>query len=412
MRKILVIVFLLCSLEGYSDLNNDVSLHAMVELVAKDSYERSKIAEIIHVDYVWGDRVFSAVSLRDYNKLIKSDSITIINAEIIYNPNSSDAVYNPYTSRIEFPAGEEKFHTYDEMYSEFNELAQKNPNLVTIFSIGKSYEGKDIWALKITEHDPINNLIAKPASVFMGTHHAREHISTEVPILFAKELVKSFDIDEDIKKLLKETEIYIIPMVNPDGAMHDIVNRRYKYWRKNRRDNKDGSFGVDLNRNYKYGFGTGGSSSDPYSDIYMGEYAFSEPETSSIRDFFLSHENISVALSFHTYSELILYPWGGRYSSVGGDDEAVFVKMANDMSLMNNYTPMQSSELYIASGDTCDWVYGERGVFCFTFELSPATRFEGGFYPGAKAIDRIYENNLKPILYLAKSAKDPYMSIR
>lgn len=403
-------IFFLNHLVSYADY--DVSLHASIEIKAQSSIERSKIANLIHIDYVWEDRVFSVISLKDYNKLLQYPDINIINAEILYNiyDNNKDALYNPYTEAVEFPLGDEKFHTYDEMYDEFNKLALDYPHLVTLFSIGKSYLGKDIWAIKITYTDPLS-VTEKPASVFMGTHHAREHVSTEMPILFAHDLVKNFATDEKIKEIINKTEVYIIPMVNPDGAMYDISKRKYKMWRKNRKNNYDGSIGVDLNRNYSYRFGKGGSSSDPESEIYRGKNAFSETETSAIKDFFTNHKNISTALSFHTYSELILYPWSSSYDEIKGDDIKVFMNMANHMALSNKYRPMQSSELYVASGETCDWVYDTLKAFCFTFELSPRTSFAGGFYPGASIIDTVYSDNLEPMLYLAYNAIDPYAVI-
>ena len=406
-----VTIFLLTHFLSYADY--EISLYASVEIKAKNNIERSKVADLIHIDYVWGDRVYSIINLKEYNKLLQNPQIDIINAEILYNTygEKKDVVYDPYTEALEFPIGDEKFHTYDEMYNEFNKLATDYPHLISLFSIGKSHLGKDIWALKISYNDPLNTL-EKPASVFMGTHHAREHVSTEMPILFAHDLVKNFTVDDRIKEILTRTEIYIIPMVNPDGAMHDISKRKYKMWRKNRKNNYDGSIGVDLNRNYAYGFGKGGSSSDPESEIYRGKNAFSEPETSAIKDFFNNHKNIATVLSFHTYSELILYPWSSSYDEVLGDDQKVFMNMANHMATFNNYQPMQSSELYVASGETCDWVYDSFKAFCFTFELSPRTSFAGGFYPGASVIDSVYAANLEPMLYLAYNALDPYAVLK
>jgi carboxypeptidase T len=114
-----------------------------------------------------------------------------------------------------------------------------------------------------------------------------------------------------------------------------------------------------------------------------------------------------MTLVFITFSELVLYPWGGKDEGVGGQDEAIFKKMAADIVKMNNYTPMQSSDLYIASGDTCDWLYGELSVYCLTFELSPSSMFGGGFYPGASMIERVFDDNFEPMLYLADLAEDP-----
>ena len=96
---------------------------------------------------------------------------------------------------------------------------------------------------------------------------------------------------------------------------------------------------------------------------------------------------------------------------MGGADEALFKKMAGDMAAMNHYEPMQSSELYIASGDTCDWLYGQLKVYCFTFELSPASMWDGGFYPGASIIDRVFDANWAPMLYLANLAENPGLAL-
>jgi carboxypeptidase T len=321
--------------------------------------------------------------------------------------------YRPFSGAIDFPSGDSDFHTYDEMLTSLKDLEKENPSMVKVFSIGKSINGKEIWALKIGQQNVRNEegsdaeVPEKKAIAYMGTHHAREHISTEIPILFAEELMKRYSTDSDIASLLNSIDVYIIPMVNPDGAMYDIEGSSYRWWRKNRRKNADNSFGVDLNRNYGYGWGTGGSSASPSSEIYKGASAFSEPETQSVRDFFIKQKNITVALSLHTFSELILYPWGGKSTGVGGQDEKLIKKMANDMARMNGYKPMQSSSLYIASGDTCDYLYGELKVYCFTFELSPSSMGEGGFYPGESLIPVVFEDNFKPMLYLANAAKNP-----
>jgi len=376
----------------------------IVEMSAPDSRTRSKIATIIHPDSIVDGRIYSVVNPSDLKILQKELKNNILSVEVLGEEMPS--YFPSMAGIIDFPAGEEVYHTYDEMLVEIRQLEQDYKGLATLFSLGKSLEGRELWAIKIGQEIGAEKG-EKPGIAYLGTHHAREHVSTEVPLRFAKELLERAAIDPEVKSLLASTDIYIIPMVNPDGSMYDIENRRYKWWRKNRQRNGDSTFGVDLNRNYGFGWGTGGSSSNPSSDIYMGRSAFSEPETKAVRDFFLAHRTIKVALSFHTFSELILYPWGGRNEGVGGQDEALFKKMAQDMAAMNNYRPMQSSELYIASGDTCDWLYGELKVYCFTFELSPSSMWGGGFYPDVHIIDGVYQANLKPMLYLANLADNP-----
>src|SRR5690606_22938509 len=129
----------------------------------------------------------------------------------------------------------------------------------------------------------------------------------------------------------------------------------------------------------------GGSSDRGSSEVYMGPAPFSEPETRNIRDFVKSQPRMTTLLSVHTFSELILYPWGHTYDPVGKEkgnaqDRLIFEKMAQDMAKWNHYTPQQSSDLYIASGDTTDWAYGELGIYAFTFELTPKSMWDGGFY--------------------------------
>ncbi|MCB0419223.1 MAG: zinc carboxypeptidase, partial [Bdellovibrionales bacterium] len=193
------------------------------------------------------------------------------------------------------------------------------------------------------------------------------------------------------------------------GAEYDISTGSYKWWRKNRRENSGSSYGVDLNRNYGKGFGGPGSSSSPSSDTYHGPSAFSEPETAAVRDFVRARNKTTVLLSFHTFSELVLWPWGHTEDVISdAKDRSVFETMGKKMATWNRYTPQKSSDLYVASGDTTDWAYDELKIFAFTFELSPSSLFGGGFYPGASAIQPTFAENLEPTLYLIENAADPY----
>lgn len=381
----------------------------LAEIEATNASERSRIAELIHIDSVTSDRVFSIINQTDLLTLTNNKDIRLISAEAMIEGKELDQYYAPFIGPLDFPREDQAFHTYEETLSALLDLERAHQGVAQVFSVGKSIQDRDIWGIKISIDDQAHP--DKKAIVYMGTHHAREHVSTEIPILFAQNLLNRIDTDADIQALLREIEIYIIPIVNPDGAIYDISSTSYKWWRKNRRHNSDSTYGVDLNRNYGFGWGTGGSSSNPGSDIYKGTAPFSEPETRAIKSFFLAHPNVTIALTFHTFSELILYPWGGRHTGVGGADELLFKKMAQDMAAFNHYTPMQSSELYIASGDTCDWLYGDRNVYCFTFELSPSSLFEGGFYPGAAIIDSVFADNLPAMTYLANLADNPHQLI-
>jgi carboxypeptidase T len=312
-----------------------------------------------------------------------------------------------------FPSEDERFHDYEELRAELTRMESENSEIAKVHVIGKSLEGRDILAIHVnTDRSSLEaGHSNKPGAIYLGSHHAREHLSTEIPLMFVDYLLKN-KTDTRISALLDGRDLWVVPLVNPDGATYDLTGGDYHSWRKNRRDNGDGTYGVDLNRNYGFMWGTGGSSTNTNSEVYMGETPFSEPETQVIKAFVEDHLNAKVLLTFHTFSELILYPWGHTYDPLPNEkDRQTFEKMARTMAGWNKYTPQQSSDLYIASGDTVDWAYGTHGIFAFTFELSPASIFDGGFYPGQKAIDPTFAANLKPALYLLDLADDPYRAL-
>ncbi len=312
---------------------------------------------------------------------------------------------------LDFPEKDALYHNYKELEADMRSLAARAPDLVSMISIGKSTLGRDLWAVRLTRGAKGTQPSKKPGIVFLGTHHAREHLSTEVPLLLAKHLVDN-SADPEIARLLETRDVYFIPMVNPDGVEYDIEGGKYHMHRKNMAKNGDGSTGVDLNRNYAWGWGGGGASPDPGDDTYRGPSAFSEPESKAVKAFVEARPNLKVLLSYHTFSELILYPWGGSNDQIpDAKPRAAFQAMAGEMAKMTGYTPEQSSDLYIATGDTCDWAWGAKGIYAFTFELTPKSMWDGGFYPGAGVVARVLQANIRPALYLIDLADDPLRSV-
>ncbi len=310
----------------------------------------------------------------------------------------------------DFPSGDSSFHNYKEVGEALDAIVSQNPTIAQRFSIGKSLEGRDLAGIRISGSSKRDSL---PTVIFMGCHHAREHLSVEVPLKIAEYLAQNYQRDARVKNLVDTREILIVPMVNPDGAEYDINNGEYKWWRKNRRPNTDGTFGVDLNRNYGTGFAGAGSSSSPASDTYHGPSAFSEPETQAVRDWVRGRRKTTVLLSFHTFSELVLWPFGHTNDQVPSKiDQQVFETMGKKMATWNKYTPQKSSDLYLAAGDTTDWAYDELKIFAFTFELTPDSMFAGGFYPGASAIEPTFKANIEPALYLIERAENPYAVLK
>ncbi|MBI5242834.1 MAG: zinc carboxypeptidase [Elusimicrobia bacterium] len=311
-------------------------------------------------------------------------------------------------STEDFPNSDQVYHNHARMESELKSIASSNQGLASVFAIGKGWQGRSILALRLNTTEQGSKPSQKPGAVFMGAHHAREHLSVETPLLIARWIVDNRD-RADVKKLLETRDVYFIPMVNPDGAEYDIATGSYRWQRKNMRKNPGGSIGVDLNRNFGWGWGGAGSSGDQSSDIYHGPSAFSEPETQAVRDFLSARPNIKTLISFHSFSELVLYPWGGQDDPIS-DPRALkaYKAMAAKMAKWNGYTPQQSSDLYVATGDTCDWAWGEKKIFSFTFELTPRSQWAGGFYPGPDVIGPTVQKNIEPVLYMIGLADDPY----
>ena len=378
-----------------------------ISIGATTSEQRTQIINLgVSIEETYSDRVWALAEPKFIQKL-QANGFKILT-------RASDEVFFRAEKFLgQFPKGDERFHTYDRMIAALQALHQANADTTELVSIGKSLEGRDLLAIHLNNNKASFNhgQSNKPGTLFMGNHHAREHLSAEVPLMLAEYLLKN-KADPKIAKLLDTRDIWILPMVNPDGAEYDIGTKDYQMWRKNRRKNSDGSMGVDLNRNYDFSFGTAGASSDPEGETYHGPSAFSEPETLAIRNFVDSHANLKTLLSFHTYSELILYPWGYTNRSIDKkDDRKTFETMAKTMSKWNHYKPETSSALYLVSGETTDWAYGKHGIFGFTFELTPKSAFGGGFYPGAGVIDSTFQANLNPCLYLIDLSDDPHRAI-
>lgn len=401
LRILLCLLVVLTSIADARSASDDLFF---VSAKAKDKKERTKIANAgIAIDGVLSDSVTFLASSKEIAALKKLG--VSLEAGPLPTPNR------------DFPTGDAAFHNYDEVRADLDQLAKDHPNVVQRISIGKSVEGRDLAGVRLSSNPTKDSL---PTAIFTGCHHAREHLSVEMPLMLAKHLAAQYQRDARIRALLDNHEVWIVPMINPDGAEYDIASREdghdhdhdrgYKYWRKNRKDNGDGTFGVDLNRNYGGpGWGGEGSSASTSSDIFHGKEAFSEPETLAVRDFVRSRKLATVLLTYHTFSELILWPWGHTDDSISNEkDRDVFETMGKKMASWNKYTPQKSSELYITSGDTTDWAYDELKLFAFTFELSPSSMFGGGFYPGAKAIEPTFQANLEPALYLIGNSANPY----
>lgn len=285
------------------------------------------------------------------------------------------------------------FRTLAEITSELDRLSATFPSIVSPkYSIGTSREGRPIFAIRISDNPSVDDPL-EPVAWFDALHHAREPMGGEALLLFANQLCTNYPTDPDSKRMVDTRNIVIVPCVNPDGYEH---NRQTDpggggLWRKNRRNNGDSTFGVDLNRNYGWQWGGqwSGSSGVTGDETYRGPSGFSEPETRAVRDQQLAHPP-AMALSAHTYSNLMLYPWG--YDTVVTTDDAKFRVYGERMTAANGW-PFGTSwqVLYLANGVSADWSYGALGAFAFSPEIGSST---DGFWPAPSRIQPLFESVL------------------
>ncbi len=252
------------------------------------------------------------------------------------------------------------------------DIAEKNPSLVHLESLGTTWEGRNIWAVEIS--DNVLTKETEPEVLIMGGHHGNELPAVEIPVQFIEFLVNNYGKNLTVTRLVDTREIWIIPMVNPDGYEYSLQGHD---WRKNRRpidldgDGVIDGTGVDLNRNYGYRWGEetdrDAASHDPASRIYCGPAPFSENETLAVEKLVNSH-NFTVSMSFHTYGQVIYYPWGNA-EDANGDKQETLSAMANEMGKLSGYTPMEGRDAYPTTGDSDDWLLANKTSYPFTIEI-------------------------------------------
>jgi carboxypeptidase T len=324
----------------------------------------------------------------------------------------------------DFPSWDSGYHSYTEMTTEIHDVAAAHPDIVKVFSIGKSYQGRDIWAAKVS--DNVNVDENEPEVLFDALHHAREHLTVEQALSLFHLLVDNYGTDSQITNIVNSREIWIVFAVNPDGFEYDLTCTNSSHppfcaWRKNRQPNAGSTaIGTDLNRNYDYDWGCcGGSSGTKSSILYRGPKPNSAPEVRAMEAFVRSRvvngiQQIKAHITFHTNGQLILWPYGHTYTDVPTDmtavDHSVFVALGKGMATRNGYKAEQSSDLYITDGDEIDWLYGRYRIFSYTWELYPpeTPTVWGDHYPDDSKIASATSHNRSALIYFLSAAGCPY----
>ncbi|MBM7491998.1 hypothetical protein JOD64_003220 [Micromonospora luteifusca] len=321
---------------------------------------------------------------------------------------------------LAFPPADSNYHDYAELTAVVNQVVADHPAIARKISIGSSYEGRDLMAVKIS--DNVGTDEAEPEILFNSQQHAREHLTVEMAIYLLNLFTDSYGGDSRITNIVNSREIWIVPTVNPDGSEYDIATGSYRSWRKNRQPNSGSSnVGTDLNRNWGYNWGCcGGSSGSTSSETYRGPSAFSAPETQALRNFVNGRvvggvQQIKANIDFHTYSQLVLWPYGyttaNTATGMSADQYNTFATIGQQMAATNSYTPEQSSDLYITDGDSLDWLWATHNIWAYTFEMYPGSSGGGGFYPPDEVIPAQTSRNREAVLLLSEYADCPYRAI-
>jgi hypothetical protein len=285
-------------------------------------------------------------------------------------------------------------------------IAAEHPDIVTpVTSIGTTIQGRPIWMLKISDNPNVDE--DEPEVLYDACHHAREVITPELLIYFMRYLTNNYGTDPQVTELVNSRELYFVPCVNPDGYYYneEQTPEGGGMWRKNMRPNGDGSFGIDLNRNYSYewGYDNTGSSPDPSSDVFRGTAPFSEPETQAMRDFIIAR-NFKLIVSYHSAAGLILSPWGFARGTTA--DDGIFSEIGDTVNAMTWYTAGPCWRvLYTCNGGAFDWEYGDQTMKPKILAISPEVgNYYDGFWPPSDRITPLVQQHLQPNLFYARAA--------
>jgi len=295
-----------------------------------------------------------------------------------------------------------RYQTLAEIETYLENFRRTFSNMIERDIIGPSLERRNIYVYKL--HAPGTWNPNKPALWLNSLQHAREWVSPPTGIYSFEKFVTTYNTDPQVKTLLDAINIFYCPIINPDGYVFTHTSNRM--WRKNRRSNSGGSFGVDINRNWRSGFGGPGSSNVPSSETYRGPSALSEPETRAVSQYLAANPQIRAGIDFHSYSQLNLRPWGKQNGPSPDEAKltAIGLRMVDAIRNVNrvNYQNIRSSGLYLASGILCDEFYENHKQMGYTIELRPANAGGGGFQLPPAQILPTAQENYRAVIALAE----------
>ena len=305
------------------------------------------------------------------------------------------------------------YFSLSDVLDNLDAMAISYPHLISVrkpISNFKTYQNNSIFWVRISDHPETDE--AEPEILYTSLTHARELISVSQNMYYMWYLLENYAKDSLVRQIVDHTELYFVPVVNPDGLNYNIAgydkteDEFNHYQRKNLRDNdNDGEFnpkfdGVDLNRNfgYQWGYDNEGSSPNEGSTSYRGPEPFSEPETKAL-EYFCNNHDFKIALNYHSYGNWLIYPWG--YEDVNTTDSIIFGHYAELLTKQNRFVYGRGLETvgYITNGDSDDWMYGDHGIYAMTPEVGDD---EDEFYPLRERIIPLCKSTLEMNLLSAR----------
>ncbi len=423
MKHFLVALFLLISAMGFTQETQEIYQRAKISYSQSEDLSRLASLDIPveHGIHKKGFFIISEFSISELDRarqngfqvdVIIEDAKAFFLAENAknlptreYNP-SCDGTGNSYDTPANFNLGSMGgYLTYQELLNELDEMAALYPNLITSKqnvhnfltegqpdnSTTPSIGGNAIQWVKISDN-PNNTTEGEPQILYTALHHAREPAGLSQLVFYMWYLLENYDSDPEIQSIVDNTELYFIPVLNPDGYLYNEKTdpNGGGFWRKNRKD----GYGTDLNRNYDYYingdpnmgvWGGEGASSDPNSNTYHGPSPFSEIETQAAK-WFVENHNFVMAFNNHTSGNLLLYPYGYT-DNVPTPEDDLFQGISGELVSRNGFTNMISADLYPAAGDSDDFMYGTVNthdkIYAFTPEIGPS------FWPPSNQVESI-----------------------
>ncbi|XP_032161491.1 carboxypeptidase A4 [Mustela erminea] len=349
--------------------------------------EISKLSQLVNSDNlklnVWKspstfsrpvDVLVPSVSLQPVKSFLKSQgleySVTIKDLQALLDNEDEEMQHNEGQERSSNNFNYGAYHSLEAIYREMDSIAGDFPELATRVKIGHSFENRPMYVLKFSTAEGRRR---RPAIWLNAGIHSREWISQATAIWTARKIASDYGKDPAITTILEKMDIFLLPVANPDGYVYTQTQNRL--WRKTRSVNPGSPcIGADPNRNWNASFAGEGASDNPCSEIYHGPHANSEVEVKSVVDFIQEHGNFKCFIDLHSYSQLLMYPYGYTVKKAQDADELdeVARRAARALASLSGTTYQVGptcTTVYPASGSSVDWAYDHGIKYAFTFEL-------------------------------------------